>query len=165
HDEVIVPNHLPRSLQCSPDACMFEGSDLSVRKNGESADNRLHVALSPRSVRKRSSLHAMPQPRNSYSSDFQFLVLLRSKPAPEVEVPFLPFDDDIGIEHYRHRSLGRRKALRAASRSLRNARASSLDKSISASASANSGPVHPLLPSGTMRATGKPFRRRTKVTF
>lgn len=47
--------------------------------------------------------------------------------------------------------------MRAATKSRRHALALPSDRSTFLSASANSGPVQPFLPSGTKRATGVPF--------
>ncbi|MGB8063737.1 MAG: hypothetical protein WCF26_17720 [Candidatus Sulfotelmatobacter sp.] len=92
---------------------------------------------------------------------------LQVEPRDEVEVALLAFDDYIGIENYRHLSLGGFKALRAATKSRCHALASLSDKSTFLNAFANSGPVHLFFCfcSGTMRATGVPFLSRTKLMF
>ena len=159
------PDHLAGRFQGRPNLGVHQGGRLRVGNYRESLDNcpRITFALCP--VRGGSSFYSMPQFRDSNSGDFKFLACLSGQPSHKVEAAFLAFDDHIGIDDYRHRFLGGFKILRAAIRSRCQALASSCDRSIFRSASANSGPVQTFLPSGTRRATGEPFLSRTKVTF
>src|SRR5450755_2459374 len=111
----------------------------------------------------RGSLNSMPQLRHSDGGDFEFLCLF-AQPVLQVEVAPLAFDDHVGVEDYCHRFLTGLSALRAAFKSLYQARASSFVRSTCSSALANCAPVQLFLLSGIRRATGEPFLSRTKVT-
>src|SRR5713226_6193211 len=93
----------------------------------------------------------------------ELFVWMRRDPALEVEGSLLSPNDHIGVDDYRHLSAGALSFLRAACRSRCQARASASGNSTVANASARSRPVQTFPPSGTRRATGEPFFRRTKV--
>src|ERR1700688_2990609 len=135
------------------------GDHLKLLHNGA------HITLALRPVRERGSFDSVPQLRYRDGGDLQFFTGSSGQPFDEVKAAFFALNDHIGIEDYRHRSLGGFRILRAAFSSLCHALASASDRSTFLSASANSGPVQTFLLSGTRRATGAPFFSRTYVTF
>src|ERR1019366_1256320 len=96
---------------------MNQSRSLGVGNRFQSLDNCSKVAFSPCAMRGCCSFDSMPQFRYGDGGNFQILAGLPIQPCDEVELTFLAFDDYIGIENYRHLSLGGFKALRAAIRS------------------------------------------------
>src|ERR1700675_3035384 len=123
--------------------------------------NCAHITLALRPVREHGSFDSVPQLRYRDGGYLQLLTGLSGQPSDEVKAALFAFNDHIGIEDYRHRSLGGFRILRAAFSSRWHALASASDRFTRLSASANSGPVQSFLLSGTRRATGAPFFSRT----
>src|ERR1700722_11090769 len=158
------PDHVAGRLKLCPDLGMNQSRGLGIGNRFQSPDNCLKVPFSLCAMRRCCPFDSMPQFRDGDGGNFQIRGL-RIQPCDEVEAAFLAFDDYIGIENYRHLSLGGFTALRAAFRSRCQALASLSDRSTFLKASANSGPVQLFFCSGTSRATGVPFLRSTNVTF
>jgi hypothetical protein len=163
-DQIVSSDHFAGRLQIRPEARVSIRGLLCIRNNRQRCHNGLKIFSTLGLVRFCPTLYSMPQLRHSDGRDFKAIIWSRCCPGCEVEDAPFPANDDIGVENYHHLSAGSLAALRAVRRSRRQALASSGDNSVSASTSARSRPKQTFSLSGTKRANGAPFLRRTKVT-
>jgi hypothetical protein len=164
-DDVIEADHLSRNFQRSPDASVLKRGRFGVGENSNQTKDPATVGLALSFKCARRTFHTVPQLGHRDRGNLKLYTRLRGQPASEVEGRSFALNDDIRIKDYRHRFTGGFRIVLARRKSFRQAFAFSGDSSNSPTASANSRPVHVLSPSGTRRATGKPFLSRTYVTF
>jgi hypothetical protein len=165
YDQVVSSDHFARRLQIRPQARVSIRGLIGIRNNGQRCHNGLKIFSALGLVRLGPTFYSMPQLRHSDGRNCKPIVRPRRCPGCEVEDAPFPADDDVGIENYLHLSPGSLVVLRAFWRSRRQALASSGDNSVSANTAARSRPEQTFSLSGTKRANGAPFLRRTKVTF
>jgi len=151
--------------KCRPEARVSIRGLLCIRNNRQRCHNGLKIFSTPGLVRFCPTLYSVPQLRHSDGCDFKAIIWSRCCPGGEVKDAPFPANDDVDVENDQHLSAGSLAALRAFRRSRRQALASSGDNSGSASSLARSRPKQTFSLSGTKRAKGAPFLRRTKVTF
>jgi hypothetical protein len=111
------------------------------------------------------ALYAMPKFRYRDGGNFKPIVGQRCNPTPQTENTPFPTNHDICIKDDYHLLTAGFSFRRAACRSRCQARAILSGNSAPANTSAKSRPEQTLALSGTNRAKGAPFLRRTKVTF
>src|SRR5271154_6762607 len=148
-NQVVRTDHVAGRFQASPNPGMYQSCRLRVGNLLEFLNNGAQITFPFWSMRGGGPFDSMPKFGDSDRRNLEFLAGLSGEPSEEIETAPLSSDDHISIENYRHRSLGGFSILRAVTRSRCHALASSSERSTLRSASANSGPVHPLFSSGT----------------
>jgi len=163
-DQIIVTGHFSRSRQFRPKAGVFVCGFFGVRDDRQRRQNCLQIPLSTKPLPASRPFNAIPKFGDGNGGDFK-LIVPGGQPSPQVKRAFLTPDDDVRVEDYRHLSSRDFNRLRAASRSLRHARASAFERPIPASTAASSLPAHRFSTSGTSRANGLPFFNRRKLSL
>ena len=163
-DQIVSSDHFAGRVQIRPEARVSIRGLLCIRNNRQRCHNGLKIFSTPGLVRFCPTLYSVPQLRHSDGCDFKAIIWSRCCPGGEVKDAPFPANDDVDVENDQHLSAGSLAALRAFRRSRRQALASSGDNSGSASSLARSRPKQTFSLSGTKRANGAPFLRRTKVT-
>jgi hypothetical protein len=163
-DQIVSSDHFSGRLQIRPEARVSIRGLLCIRNNRQRCHNSLKILSALGLVRFGPTLDSVPQLRDRDGCDFKAIIGSRCGPGGEVKDAPFPANDDVGVENDHHLPAGSLTVLRAVRRSRRQVLASFGDNSVSASTLARSRPKQTFSLSGTKRAKGVPFLRRTKVT-
>src|SRR5579864_1908790 len=144
---------------------MFISGLLRIRDNRHRLQDRPQITFPRGPMLSGRPLYAVPELSNGDGRNFELVVGMGSDPLLQVEGAFLAPNDDVGVENYRHLSVGALSLLRAVCRSRRHALASFSGRAVLARLSAKSRPAQTFSLSGVRRANGSPFFKSTKVTF